>query len=65
LETQVNFHNFDFIPVQLTTLHVERYKPGVDVMITILYDYRQFFRQKLAFKKNNVIIQILPKLAVF
>jgi hypothetical protein len=52
LETQVNFHNFDFIPVQLTTLHVERYKPGVDVMITILYDYRQFFRQKLAFKKT-------------
>jgi hypothetical protein len=40
-------------------------KPGVDVMITIFCDFRQFSAQKLAFfSKNNVTIKFTQKLAV-
>jgi hypothetical protein len=43
-------------------------RPGVDVMITIFCDFRKFsaiFGEKMAFfLKNNVLIQLLRKLAV-
>jgi hypothetical protein len=41
-------------------------KPGVDVMITIFCDFRQFSPKKLAFfSKTNVMIKILHSLALF
>jgi hypothetical protein len=40
--------------------------PGVDVMITIFCDFRQFFRRKLAFfSKTNVLISFFHNLALF
>jgi hypothetical protein len=40
--------------------------PGVDVMITIFCDFRQFSAKKLAFfSKTNVMIKILHNLALF
>jgi hypothetical protein len=40
--------------------------PGVDVMITIFCDFRQFLAKKLAFfSKTNVMIKILHNLALF
>jgi hypothetical protein len=39
--------------------------PGVDVMITIFCDFRQFSAKKLAFfSKTNVMIKILHNLAL-
>jgi hypothetical protein len=39
---------------------------GVDVMITIFCDFRQFSAKKLAFfSKTNVVIKILHNLALF
>jgi hypothetical protein len=44
----------------------KRHVPGVDVMITIFCDFRQFSAKKLAFfSKTNVMIKILHNLAVF
>jgi hypothetical protein len=41
-------------------------QPGVDVMITIFCDFRQFSAKKLAFfSKTNVMIKILHNLALF
>jgi hypothetical protein len=43
-----------------------QYLPGVDVMITILSDFRQFSPKKLAFfSQTNVMIKILHNLALF
>jgi hypothetical protein len=40
--------------------------PGVDVMITIFGDFRQFLAKKLAFfSKTNVMIKIFHNLALF
>jgi hypothetical protein len=40
--------------------------PGVDVMITIFSDFRQYSAKKLAFfSKTNVMIKILHNLALF
>jgi hypothetical protein len=40
--------------------------PGVDVMITIFCDFRQFSAKKMAFfSKTNVMIKILHILALF
>jgi hypothetical protein len=40
-------------------------RPGVDVTITIFYDFRLFSAKKLAFfSKNNVMIRILHYLAL-
>jgi hypothetical protein len=40
--------------------------PGVDVMVPIFGDFRQFSAKKLAFfSKTNVIIKILQNLALF
>jgi hypothetical protein len=40
--------------------------PGVDVMITIFCDFRQFSAKKLAFfSKTNVMIKVLHNLALF
>jgi hypothetical protein len=40
--------------------------PGVDVMITIFCDFRQFGAKKMAFfSKTNVMIKILHNLALF
>jgi hypothetical protein len=40
--------------------------PGVDVMITIFCDFRQFSAKKLAFfSKTNVMIKIVHNLALF
>jgi hypothetical protein len=40
--------------------------PGVDVMITIFRDFRQFSAKKLAFfSKTNVMIKILHNLVLF
>jgi hypothetical protein len=40
-------------------------RAGVDVMITIFYDFCQFSAKKMAFfSNNNVKINILQKLAV-
>jgi hypothetical protein len=38
--------------------------PGVDVMMTIFCDFRQF-SAKIFFSKTNVMIKILHKLALF
>jgi hypothetical protein len=41
-------------------------RTGVDVMITIFGDFRQFSAKKLAFfSKSNVLIKILHNLALF
>jgi hypothetical protein len=41
-------------------------QPGVDVMIIIFCDFRQFSAKKLAFySKTNVMIKILHNLALF
>jgi hypothetical protein len=41
-------------------------RPGVDVMITIFCDFRQFSVKKLAFfSKTNVMINFFQKLALF
>jgi hypothetical protein len=43
-----------------------RIHPGVDVMITIFCDFRQFSVKKMAFFSNtNVMIEILHILALF
>jgi hypothetical protein len=40
--------------------------PGVDVMITIFCDFRQFSVKRSAFfSKTNVMIKILPNLSLF
>jgi hypothetical protein len=40
--------------------------PGVDVMITIFYDFSQFSAKKLAFFLNtNVMIKFFQNLALF
>jgi hypothetical protein len=42
------------------------HRSGVDVMITIFCDFRQFLAKKLAFfSKTNVMIKILHNLALF
>jgi hypothetical protein len=39
--------------------------PGVDVMITIVYDFRKFSAKKLAFfSKTNVMVKIEQNIAV-
>jgi hypothetical protein len=41
-------------------------QPGVDVMITIFCDFRQFSAKKLAlFSKTNVMIKILHNICSF
>jgi hypothetical protein len=41
-------------------------RPGIDVMITIFCDFRQFSAQKLAFfSKTNDMITFLNNLALF
>jgi hypothetical protein len=43
-----------------------KYTSGVDVMITIFWDFWQFSAKKLAFfSKNNVMIKFLRNLALF
>jgi hypothetical protein len=39
--------------------------PGVDVMITIFCDFRQFLAKMALFSKTNVMIKILHNLALF
>jgi hypothetical protein len=47
-------------------LHLAKERLGVDVMITIFCDFRQFPVKKMAFfSKTNVMIKILHNLAVF
>jgi hypothetical protein len=42
------------------------WRPGVDVLITIFCDFRQFSAKKLAFfSKINSMIKILHNLALF
>jgi hypothetical protein len=42
------------------------FEPGVDVMITIFYDFRQFSAEKIGvFSKTNVMVKILHNLALF
>jgi hypothetical protein len=46
--------------------HSQQLGPGVDVMITIFCDFRQFSAKKLAFfSKTNVVIKFLHNLALF
>jgi hypothetical protein len=43
-----------------------RVRPGVNIKITIFYDFCQFSAKKMAFfLKTNVMIQFLHNLAVF
>jgi hypothetical protein len=57
--TDLSFDNPIFCVACRTT-------PGVDVMITIFCDFRQFSAKKLAFfSKTNVMIKILHNLALF
>jgi hypothetical protein len=50
---------------KLATLQNTISAPGIDVMITIFCDFRQFSAKKLAFfSKTNVMIKILHILAL-
>jgi hypothetical protein len=51
--------------VAVVNLKVVGLAPGVDVMITIFCDFRQFSAKKLAlFSKNNVMIKLLHNSAL-
>jgi hypothetical protein len=71
VEIQEMFENY--LEKKELTLEVRTYHflsaaqyPGVDVMITIFCDFRQFSAKKLAFfSKTNVMIKILHYLALF
>jgi hypothetical protein len=45
---------------------INEYMPGIDVMINIFSDFRQFSAKKMAFfSKTNVMIKFLHNLAFF
>jgi hypothetical protein len=50
----------------ITPVVLKKSTPGVDVMITIFGDFRQFLAKKLAFFSiTNVMIKVLHNLALF